>query len=202
VARSSSRPIAKAHNKNFERKFSISTGLTEQMMMALRVETIMALTLALSAAMHEPKEDADVTKFLSELGIEEYVPAFAEHKINNETLLGLTAGDLKEIGVKALGPRKQILKKLMALRDPGTGDRGPVRLHCNEGIPTNFTLPYAMLIRYGGQSNSENPCSFQDINGDGLPDYVCAAEEEGNTEGVLWSVRCSYINTGKGWQLV
>jgi hypothetical protein len=64
-----------------------------------------------SISMHDPKEDTRVTKFLASIDLAEYAPAFAEHKVDFETLLLLTDDQLKEIGIRAVGARARIMAK-------------------------------------------------------------------------------------------
>ena len=45
----------------------------------------------------------DVVVWLRSLGLEEYEAAFRDNKINERVLPSLTAEDLKELGVTALG---------------------------------------------------------------------------------------------------
>ena len=51
----------------------------------------------------------DVAKWLVELGLEQYVDAFAKNAVDEELLCSLTGDDLKEIGVTPLGHRKKLL---------------------------------------------------------------------------------------------
>ena len=48
----------------------------------------------------------DVVVWLRSLGLEEYEAAFRNNKINEQVLPSLTAEDLKELGVSALGHRR------------------------------------------------------------------------------------------------
>jgi hypothetical protein len=57
----------------------------------------------------------DIADWLRGLGLEKYVPAFAESAINWDVLSGLTTDDLKEIGVAALGDRRRLLAGIAAL---------------------------------------------------------------------------------------
>jgi SAM domain (Sterile alpha motif) len=57
----------------------------------------------------------DVAKWLEELGLGEYVAAFAEHAIDKEVLPDLADVDLEKVGVK-LGHRKKLLKAIAASR--------------------------------------------------------------------------------------
>src|ERR1700726_5341153 len=58
----------------------------------------------------------DVVVWLRSLGLEEYEAAFRENKINERVLPSLTAEDLKELGVAALGHRRKLLDAIAALR--------------------------------------------------------------------------------------
>ena len=51
----------------------------------------------------------DVVVWLRSLGLEEYEAAFRDNKINELVLPSLTAEDLKELGVAALGHRRILL---------------------------------------------------------------------------------------------
>ena len=57
----------------------------------------------------------DISSWLKQLGLGEYVSAFAENRIDGEMLRELSADDLKELGVAALGDRKKLLKAIAAL---------------------------------------------------------------------------------------
>ena len=58
----------------------------------------------------------DVVVWLRSLGLEEYEAAFCDNKINERVLPSLTAEDLKELGVTALGHRRILLDAIAALR--------------------------------------------------------------------------------------
>ena len=51
----------------------------------------------------------DVTAWLEGLGLAQYAPSFAEHRVDGEVLPRLTDEDLKAIGVAAVGDRRRIL---------------------------------------------------------------------------------------------
>ena len=58
----------------------------------------------------------DVGDWLQSLGLERYEAAFRENEIDETVLLRLTAEDLKELGVGALGHRRKLLDAITALR--------------------------------------------------------------------------------------
>ena len=67
----------------------------------------------------------DIGHLLRSLGLERYEAAFRENEIDETVLLRLTAEDLKELGVAALGHRRKLLDAISALRD-----------QANEGLPS------------------------------------------------------------------
>ena len=58
----------------------------------------------------------DMLVWLRSLGLAEYETAFRENKIDEGVLPKLTAEDLKELGVSALGDRRKLLDAIAALR--------------------------------------------------------------------------------------
>jgi class 3 adenylate cyclase/predicted ATPase len=60
----------------------------------------------------------DIAAWLQELGLERYEQAFRENEIDAEILPKLTADDLKEIGVAAVGHRRKLLEAIAALAEP------------------------------------------------------------------------------------
>jgi class 3 adenylate cyclase/tetratricopeptide (TPR) repeat protein len=58
----------------------------------------------------------DVGGWLRKLGLERYEPAFRENRIDNSILPRLTAEDLKDLGVIAVGDRRRLLDAIAELR--------------------------------------------------------------------------------------
>lgn len=69
----------------------------------------------------------DVREWLRGLGLERYEAAFRENEIDAKVLPSLTAEDLKELGVKALGHRRVLLDAIAALRAEKDGERAAAR---------------------------------------------------------------------------
>src|SRR3954451_1387708 len=70
-----------------------------------------------AARIAEPEATVvDVGKWLKSLGLEQYEAAFRENDVDAEVLPTLTADDLKELGVAAVGHRRQLLVAITALR--------------------------------------------------------------------------------------
>jgi hypothetical protein len=130
--------------------------------------------------MHDPKEDTRTTDFLNSIGLGEYAPAFAEHKVDYETLMDLGDSDLEKMGIKALGARKRILK--------GIREQEGTCATCNFGLPyPHHDAATPVPYQY---------CQFQDLNGDGLIDYVCDYEISDGASNQFSGI---YINTGTDW---
>ncbi len=58
----------------------------------------------------------DIGGWLRSLGLEQYEVAFRENAIDDSVLSSLTAEDLKELGVDAVGHRRKLLNAIAALR--------------------------------------------------------------------------------------
>ena len=63
----------------------------------------------------------DIVVWLRSLGLGKYEAAFRENEIDETVLPDLTAEDLKELGVTALGHRRKLLAAIAALRDDASG---------------------------------------------------------------------------------
>jgi len=59
----------------------------------------------------------DIVVWLRSLGLGKYEAAFRENEIDDTVLPDLTAEDLKELGVTALGHRLKLLDAIAALRN-------------------------------------------------------------------------------------
>ena len=57
----------------------------------------------------------DIEAWLRGLGLERYAPAFRDNEIDWEVLPKLTAEDLREIGVAAIGHRRKLLDAIAGL---------------------------------------------------------------------------------------
>jgi class 3 adenylate cyclase/predicted ATPase len=62
----------------------------------------------------------DIAGWLHSLGLEQYESAFRDNAIDAETLITLTADDLRELGVAAIGHRKKLLAAIAALGAAGS----------------------------------------------------------------------------------
>ena len=65
----------------------------------------------------------DVAAWLRGLGLEQYAQLFRDNDIDGEILCGMTAEDLKELGISSFGHRRRLLNAITALRGvPATRD--------------------------------------------------------------------------------
>jgi hypothetical protein len=57
----------------------------------------------------------DVATWLRGLGLEQYAQLFRDNDIDGEILCGMTAEDLKELGISSFGHRRRLLNAITAL---------------------------------------------------------------------------------------
>src|ERR1700754_2989375 len=57
----------------------------------------------------------DVAAWLHGLGLEQYARLFRDNDIDGEILCGMTAEDLKELGISSFGHRRRLLNAITAL---------------------------------------------------------------------------------------
>src|SRR3954467_903645 len=67
---------------------------------------------------HKVRESLDVGAWLRGLGLGQYEPAFRDNEAAADVLPRLTADDLKEIGVAAVGHRRKLLDAIARLGEP------------------------------------------------------------------------------------
>ncbi len=90
----------------------------------------------------------DIAAWLRNLGLEQYERAFRDNAIDGEVLPKLTAEDLKELGVVAVGHRRKLLDGIAALRAQATC-RSPRRRPPRAGsrpVPSGGKSPFCSPI--------------------------------------------------------
>jgi hypothetical protein len=75
----------------------------------------------------------DIGGWLRRLGLERYEAAFRENEIDDTVLPSLTAEDLKELGVAALGHRRKLLDAIADLRAGSKAAGAAVAAAANAG---------------------------------------------------------------------
>jgi class 3 adenylate cyclase len=78
----------------------------------------------------------DVVVWLRSLGLGKYEAVFRENEIDETVLPDLTAEDLKELGVTALGHRRKLLAAIAALRDDASGKARSVDTASTSSAPS------------------------------------------------------------------
>ena len=78
----------------------------------------------------------DVVVWLRSLGLGKYEAAFRDNEVDDSVLPNLTAEDLKELGVTALGHRRKLLDAIAALRDDESAKTEPTAQD-SAGQPTS-----------------------------------------------------------------
>ena len=69
----------------------------------------------------------DVREWLRSLGLVQYEQKFWDNKIDADVLPHLTADDLTDIGVVAMGDRRRLLAAIAALADAKSSEEVPMR---------------------------------------------------------------------------
>jgi hypothetical protein len=59
----------------------------------------------------------DIREWLRSLGLDQYEAAFRQNEVDSEVLPNLTAEDLRELGVVAIGHRRKLIAAIAALAD-------------------------------------------------------------------------------------
>jgi SAM domain (Sterile alpha motif) len=78
----------------------------------------------------------DIVVWLRSLGLGKYEAVFRENEIDEAVLPDLTAEDLKELGVTALGHRRKLLAAIAALRDNASGKAPSVDAGTTSSTPS------------------------------------------------------------------
>jgi class 3 adenylate cyclase len=78
----------------------------------------------------------DIAAWLRELGLERYEQAFRDNEVDARSLPHLTADDLKDLGVTAIGHRRLLLEAIADLKQSGTLAAEPVseRITSSKGV--------------------------------------------------------------------
>src|SRR6476659_644803 len=91
----------------------------------------------------------DIVVWLRSLGLEKYEAAFRENEITEKVLPNLTAEDLKELGITALGHRRTLLDAIAALRSHA--DSNSLTLAAASAPPLHATPTVAPVLEPAGE---------------------------------------------------
>src|SRR5215469_13536597 len=119
----------------------------------------------------------DIGGWLRGLGLEQYERVFRENEIDERVLPKLTADDLKELGISALGHRRLLLEAIAALRGdvtrgedtrsppfPTPFDKGPSRPP-TEAERRQLTVMFCDLVGSTALSARFDPEDLREIEG-------------------------------------
>jgi class 3 adenylate cyclase len=108
----------------------------------------------------------DIQKWLADLGLSQYAPAFSENLIDFEVLPDLTDEDLRELGLP-MGPRKKILKAIAALQvessTPDSHSVPPLPVKAAEAERRQLTVMFCDLVGSTELSTRLDPEDLQDV---------------------------------------
>jgi class 3 adenylate cyclase len=118
----------------------------------------------------------DVAAWLSGLGLEQYAELFRENDIDGEILCGMTAEDLKELGISSFGHRRRLLNAIAALGgEPPTRDAAqsaasptsaPTSAPTIDAERRQLTVMFCDLVGSTALSTRHDPEDLRELIGD------------------------------------
>src|SRR6201981_2175229 len=105
----------------------------------------------------------DPTEWLQSLGPERYAAAFRENEIDETVLLRLTAEDLKDIGVGAIGHRRKLLDAIAALRTDAKGEMPAEVASAPSGERRQVTVMFSDLVGSTALSTRMDPEDLREV---------------------------------------
>jgi class 3 adenylate cyclase/predicted ATPase len=109
----------------------------------------------------------NIAAWLQSLGLERYEPLFRDNEIDWEVLPKLTSGDLREIGVVAIGHRRKLLQAIAALGAEVAATRptaasGDATAHA-DAERRQLTVMFCDLVDSTALSSQLDPEDYRDI---------------------------------------
>ena len=105
----------------------------------------------------------DIPEWLRSIGLGQYAPAFAENEIDWQVLPKLTANDLKDMGVAAVGHRRRLLEAIAALSEAGGEVSAPAASTGAER--RQLTIMFCDLVGSTTLAAQLDPEDFRDVIG-------------------------------------
>ncbi|HEX7911470.1 MAG TPA: adenylate/guanylate cyclase domain-containing protein [Paraburkholderia sp.] len=106
----------------------------------------------------------DIGQWLQALGLEQYVPAFADNDIDFPMLAQLDDADLKELGVVSLGHRKRLLAAIAAQRG-APPEAEPPAVNSPASERRQVTILFADLCGFTALSQTLDPEELRELTG-------------------------------------
>ena len=134
----------------------------------------------------------DIVVWLRSLGLEEYEAAFRDNKVDAAVLPKLTADDLKDLGIAAVGDRRKLLEAIAALRNDVGGKAPSVDAVSTSSAPSaspedraerrQVTVMFSDLVGSTALSARMDPEDLRDV----ISAYQkCVAETVGRLGGFI-----------------
>src|SRR6202008_3756801 len=134
----------------------------------------------------------DVAAWLYGLGLEQYAQLFRDNDIDGEILCGMTAEDLKELGISSFGHRRRLLNAITDLRgEPPTRDvaqsatsetSAPTSLSPIDAERRQLTVMFCDLVGSPALSTRFDPEDLREVIG---AYHAAVAEEVGRFGGFV-----------------
>jgi len=125
----------------------------------------------------------DITEWLRGLGLEQYADAFRDNAIDADVLYDLTADDLRELGVGAIGHRRKLLAAIAALRgDAPRAATVPAIAVSSEAERRQITVMFCDLVGSTPLSQRFDPEDLREIVG---AYHRCVADTVGRFAGFI-----------------
>ena len=105
----------------------------------------------------------DPTEWLQTLGLERYAAAFRENEIDEPIFPRLTAEDLKDIGVGAIGHRRKLLDAIAALRTDAKGEMPAEVASTPSGERRQVTVMFSDLVGSTALSTRMDPEDLREV---------------------------------------
>ena len=119
------------------------------------------------AVLRGKDQHMDVAAWLKGLGLERYEAAFRDNEIDRQVLTSLTADDLKEIGIAAVGHRRRLIEAIAALRAAAepAAEPAPVPPHTAVAERRQLTVMFCDLVGSTGLATCLDPEDLREIIG-------------------------------------
>jgi class 3 adenylate cyclase/tetratricopeptide (TPR) repeat protein len=105
----------------------------------------------------------EVKEWLTELGLGQYAEAFAANHIDAELLDGLTADDLRDLGVTSLGHRKRLLAAIAERKAGTTAQAARPEPSANSGERREVTILFCDLSGFTALSKALDPEELHEL---------------------------------------
>ena len=119
------------------------------------------------AVLRAKDQHMDVAAWLKGLGLGRYEAAFRDNEIDRQVLTSLTADDLKEIGIAAVGHRRRLIEAIAALRAAAepAAELAPVPPHTAVAERRQLTVMFCDLVGSTGLATCLDPEDLREIIG-------------------------------------